>query len=604
MSGPPPALAERLANAETLLRAGQATEAGQILVRLTQVAPQFAEAHRLLGVALQVIGDREGAGHALRNAVNAEPKDPANHAEFGAFMAVLGRREEAEQSFRTALSLNPGYEPAAVGLCRVLVDSARVREALGVTLPLARAKGAGESLLAAHAQALSALGRHDDAITALEVAVQTWPQSGMAEYRLAAALQEVGRHAKAELAIRSAMARGRDAPEAWLVLAHAVQDQGCFDEAETCYREALKRRSNHAQAHNDLAELIWMRTGDQERALEPLNAALAAQPDQWGLSFAKARALTYAGDAPAALAELLSALTLAPDQTMLLTAAARAAWQAGAVNQGVALAERALKQHPEDKGLQLILAQAALTAGDAVRASDLAASILIRFPFDQLALAVQATAWRLLGDERYEALCDYDALVKSASLEPPPGWSSLEAYLADLVPALHRLHALKAHPFGQPMRGGTQVTLRGAGERAAVALPQALRGPIKTILTALGKGDDPVRRLNKGTWRFKDVRSVKLSSAGFHDNHVHAGGWLSAALHVELPDLPRFDVKKAGWLTFGEPGLPTKPMLAPERHIRPEAGRLVLFPSYMWHGTVPFTAERPRLTVAFELSPE
>jgi hypothetical protein len=38
--------------------------------------------------------------------------------------------------------------------------------------------------------------------------------------------------------------------------------------------------------------------------------------------------------------------------------------------------------------------------------------------------------------------------------------------------------------------------------------------------------------------------------------------------------------------------------------VRPEVGTLVLFPSYMWHGTVPFTSQQPRLTVAFDLLPQ
>ncbi|HUL47329.1 MAG TPA: putative 2OG-Fe(II) oxygenase [Steroidobacteraceae bacterium] len=29
----------------------------------------------------------------------------------------------------------------------------------------------------------------------------------------------------------------------------------------------------------------------------------------------------------------------------------------------------------------------------------------------------------------------------------------------------------------------------------------------------------------------------------------------------------------------------------------------VLFPSYFWHGTVPFASEQPRLTVAFDVVP-
>ena len=43
--------------------------------------------------------------------------------------------------------------------------------------------------------------------------------------------------------------------------------------------------------------------------------------------------------------------------------------------------------------------------------------------------------------------------------------------------------------------------------------------------------------------------------------------------------------------------------LGPEHVVKPEPGRLVLFPSYMWHGTVPFDGDAPRLTVAFDLVP-
>ncbi|WP_375251270.1 putative 2OG-Fe(II) oxygenase [Sphingomonas sp.] len=30
---------------------------------------------------------------------------------------------------------------------------------------------------------------------------------------------------------------------------------------------------------------------------------------------------------------------------------------------------------------------------------------------------------------------------------------------------------------------------------------------------------------------------------------------------------------------------------------------LALFPSYLWHGTEPFTGNAPRLTIAFDLLP-
>ena len=58
-----------------------------------------------------------------------------------------------------------------------------------------------------------------------------------------------------------------------------------------------------------------------------------------------------------------------------------------------------------------------------------------------------------------------------------------------------------------------------------------------------------------------------------------------------------------GWIKFGEPGLTVSPAQDAERIIEPKPGRLLLFPSYMWHGTVPYTGDEKRLTVAFDLAP-
>ena len=48
---------------------------------------------------------------------------------------------------------------------------------------------------------------------------------------------------------------------------------------------------------------------------------------------------------------------------------------------------------------------------------------------------------------------------------------------------------------------------------------------------------------------------------------------------------------------------PTMPPLGPDHLVAPEPGLLVLFPSYMWHGTVPFTSQETRLTCAFDIVP-
>ena len=98
-----------------------------------------------------------------------------------------------------------------------------------------------------------------------------------------------------------------------------------------------------------------------------------------------------------------------------------------------------------------------------------------------------------------------------------------------------------------------------------------------------------------GSW------SVRLRSEGFHIAHIHQRGWMSSALYVALP--PEVGSGDAGALAFGIPDKALGLDLPPRRVERPQVGRLVIFPSYLWHGTLPFESEQPRLTVAFDALP-
>jgi hypothetical protein len=135
------------------------------------------------------------------------------------------------------------------------------------------------------------------------------------------------------------------------------------------------------------------------------------------------------------------------------------------------------------------------------------------------------------------------------------------------------------------------------------ALFQTFRAPIDAYLARIGRGVDPLRRRNTGRWRFNGSWSVRLLSSGYHTIHTHPRGWISSACYIELPDEMADNATPDGTLRFGEPGFTTTPALGHMHVVRPTVGMLVLFPSYFWHGTVPFTGSRARLTVAFDIVP-
>jgi hypothetical protein len=95
---------------------------------------------------------------------------------------------------------------------------------------------------------------------------------------------------------------------------------------------------------------------------------------------------------------------------------------------------------------------------------------------------------------------------------------------------------------------------------------------------------------------------VQLRAEGFHVNHIHPQGWISSAYYVAVPDETLDQAAASGWIKFGEPKLPF-PGSTPERQIQPQSGKLVLFPSYMWHGTTPIHGATPRTTIAFDAVP-
>lgn len=452
---------------------------------------------------------------------------------------------------------------------------------------------------AAKAAALKASGDLAAAADAYARAVAARPASAVAEHNLAATLGDLGDFAGAADAAARAFAKGGDAPETWLVRARALQGLADLDAAEAAFAQALRRRPDYAVAHRDLAQLRWMRTADPAAAMRALDAA----PDTPDLALVRATVLASMGDVARAREVVEAAVARAPAALPLLLTAAGLAGQTGDAAGQLGHATAALRTAPASADAARAAAEALLHLGRAAEAATLAERIATAAPDDQAALSLLATAWRLTDDPRHAALAEDPALVSATLVDIPAGWANRAAFLADLAVALVALHGWRTHPLEQSLRHGsqTQVDLTRVDTPVIRALFATLSRTIDAHLAALGPGTDPVRRRNTGAWRFAGAWSVRLMPGGFHTDHVHPNGWISSAFYVALPDA----VARApeGWLAFGRPGVPTAPALAPFRRIRPEPGMLALFPSYLWHGTEPFTGDAPRLTVAFDIVP-
>jgi uncharacterized protein (TIGR02466 family) len=510
----------------------------------------------------------------------------------------------AEAAFRAALTSDPEFTDAALELAELLQHTGRGEDAVATLAPFVQRDGPEHRVLIGYAEALRNAGRQDEAALVYRRALADFP-TPLAEHNLAAVLGDLAQFEEAEALSAKALAAGLMAPQTLMIRARALQGLGRLEESEATFRQVLSRKPTDPDAWRELIQLIWMRTADLTQALAPLDQVMRSRGPDPRLLEIRAVALKYCGEEMNALQTIDYAAGRFPADSAIRVFAAHMSIRANRFVAALAHAEAAVAAQPS-LWTRLSLAEALLAAGDASRAGTVLEALRNEVPNDQMVIAYQALAWRLQGDERYAALFDYSSFVSAQELNPPRGWRTLASFLSDLRSRLEDDHRkFSSHPFLQSLLHGSQVNnLLGSRDPVMTGLFEALAEPIHAHVSRLGTGPDPLRSRNTGKTRFEGAWSVRLQGGrGHHIGHVHQKGWLSSACYIALPGAVTASEDRAGWLKFGEPGIKTTPQLAPEHFIKPEEGKLVLFPSYMWHGTEPFGGSETRLSVAFDLLP-
>jgi tetratricopeptide (TPR) repeat protein len=444
--------------------------------------------------------------------------------------------------------------------------------------------------------------RWDAALSDLEIALQHQPGSRPLRLRHALLREQRGDSGGALAELAALESEAADSPELLGHLGRALQYAGETERAEMKVGAALRRWPTDASLHRLFAELRWQR-GAGSSAAETLELAIESHPGELKLRLIAADVLRNAGDAPRALTLLERGLELAPNSAAFLTSIGVLLDGLDRPAEALPYLRAAVARTPDSLQARGNLVPTLLRTGAAQEALQLVTELARRLPDDQLLVAWRSTALRVLGDPAHAQLCDYGRLVRTTMLVPPPEFTDIAAFNAAFERMLQPLHRSAHHPLAQSLRGGTQTSRNlPANEPLVAAFLAMIDAPIRDYIARLRDGDrlHPVDRRRRDAYRIAGSWSVRLEPGGFHINHVHPQGWLSSAYYIALPG--GSGESRAGWLKFGEPAMPVAGC-PPEHFVEPKAGMLVLFPSYFWHGTVPFEDGGRRLTAAFDVIP-
>lgn len=546
-----------------LLQSGHLAQAEAAARKGLAGHPQALVFHNVLGSALA--GQRKWAEaiDSFRHVAAIAPQSMETHSQLGMLYSQLGRREEAVASYRKAVALKP--------------DFAELHCNLGILL--------------------GQLGRHTEAADSYAQAVAVKPTLAVAHYNRGTALQALGR------------------------LGEAVQS----------YRQVLALQPGSAEAHSNLGAVLQAQ-GELDAAIASYRAALAIQPDA-RVHFNLGTAYRNQGRLATAAASFESALALAPVYPDALNNLGEVLRDLGRIDDAVASFERALAQAPDTAEASYNLAVLLVDSGRLDQA-------IAYFETSRIRDWQQRVLHCLYKSERYDAFkTGLDRLLATPTAHASPLLATLSAHHAfnfgvadgcdfcrqplDFV--FHgRIDALAS--IGNGLREQLLIDIDSAeiaarqqgrlynGTQSSGNLFKRPEASFRALAGLIAEQIERYRQQHAGaeavfmrafpsTVQFSSSWYVKMQTGGHLTSHIHETGWLSGVVYLAIP--PRAAGSDDGSIEFSThgDGYPQRRSDFPVQVVAPAVGDIVLFPSSLFHRTLPFSAAEERICIAFDIGP-
>lgn len=536
------------------------------------------------------LGNRQAALAVLDSVLSKSSGDPVLLERIARMEAQHGEWVRAEAHYADAHRLDPSNAQLALNHAVVLIRLGRPGAALMSLAGAHKSLKASPRYWAVRASAERADGFLADAGRSYDRCLEIAPSHLTARHGRARIALERG-EADAAARYRALVeATSKSDPILLLGLAEALFSDGCLLEAGNVARMLLEADPENIDAAELLAQIVHS-SGASVQIDEHYHRAAGVSGRGVDFYLSWIKVLSGAGRHEDALEVAALARTRHPLSPKLMTAEAAQARAVGTPDKALAVLRHCPGEDPE---ANIERAGALIELRQFVAASEALDAAMTFLPWNCQAWALRGILWRACGDERQKWLNDPAVFVQRVPLELDV------AELHELTCVLEGVHRRAPVPLGQSVRGGTQTRggLLNRREPILAKLRDALTQALTEYSRRLPVRDDrhPILRFRECQFTVVGSWSVQLKPTHHHVPHIHTNGLVSSAAHLSLPK------GSGGLLEIGRPpenlGIDQEPLAT----FAPEAGTIVLFPSFLYHGTTPFS-EGSRLSVAIDAMP-
>lgn len=585
-------------------QAGQYDKARQFYLRQLLTSPQNSEAHQLLGLIYLTIGEHDNAIVSLKKSLSINFSQPHVLNNLGVCQKKKGLLNDAKRSFELAITQKKDFLDPHKNLIRLLLEN---DNSSGAQLSIARAElifPNNAEIIKLNADYYQKIEEHSTAIGLYKSLVQQGFDSILVKHSLALSLRLSGLSRQALDIYNELEKAGLDQFQFFHNKANALSDLGKLSEAIEYYRKALLINFDYVESHVNLNEHLWELTKTSDY-LESYHQAFKRGSKSKALKFSYVEMLLKISQFDEAI-EFLDQLTQ-ECQSNYQYYDLKAQALNGVGDSAAALNFQSLAIEFDDVPTNVLLnyTEGLLRSKQYREAEKVVEDVLKFEPENKYAWALLGIAWQVQSDPREKILNDYENLVCEYMLEVPEEFENIEQFCKDLNSYLATLHTANQSPLDQTLIGGTQTRgnlfddsnplIKVLVEKIELCINDYLQKS-KGYFDLVPAMDFPQKHHFSGSW------SSRLSAQGYHTQHIHPMGLLSSAFYVQLPPAVDDSDSMAGWLKLGEPNFSLQTAIDSKKYIKPVVGKLVLFPSYMWHGTIPFTSDVARTVVAFDVA--
>ncbi len=406
----------------------------------------------------------------------------------------------------------------------------------------------------------------DQAATSYQKAIQTKPDFFEAYGNLGTVLQAQGKLIAAIESYQKGLKINPQDARAYFNLGTALRDSGALTDAINSYKNAILLFPNYTDAHNNLGETL-RDSGDMDAAVKRYQAALALNPKHAQANYNMAEFLVLA------------------KQFM----------------QAIAYFEASQLEDWQEKCLYCLYKAQDFDAFKSRRDA-----LIAGLPCNQHCspfLATLSAHYSINFNEpdSYQFCANGLDFVYRQSIAELTHGTLLQALLHDINSADIAERKQGRLTNGQQSAGN----LFKRSERSFQTLATLIKQQFLAYKQHFTGANCALIQSFPDELEFTSSWYVKMQQGGHLNAHIHEIGWISGAVYLAMPQVNGLD----GAFEYGTHGdeypIRHPHTLAdfPTAQIIPNVGDIVLFPSSLFHRTIPFNSMDNRICIAFDLKP-